>query len=79
MKLYIIVCSPDCPRCGEGSFIFAESLELFGYNHIRVTGYFSFTGDLQEYKRLRNKAKKKILIIPTTSYQYIEEIELEEV
>ncbi|WP_163327683.1 hypothetical protein GFV12_05675 [Desulfurobacterium thermolithotrophum] len=78
MKLYIIVCSPNCPRCGEGSFVFAEELEFINDSHIKVVGYFSFSEDINEYKRLKKQGvEKKTLIIPQGSYQFIEEVEIE--
>ncbi len=75
MKVYLIVFSPTC---AEGTYMFAESLEFINDAHIRAVGYFSFKEDIREYLRLKEEgAKKKVVIIPQSSYSFIEEIELE--
>ncbi|MEO2069317.1 MAG: hypothetical protein ABGX27_07390 [Desulfurobacteriaceae bacterium] len=79
MKLYIIVCSPNCPQCGEGSFIFAEELEFLNDTHIRVVGYFSYSESVNEYRRLKKQGvKRRTLILPQNAYQFIEEVEIED-
>jgi len=74
MKLYLVVFSPDCT---EGSYMFAETLEFVNDAHVRVSGYFSFKEDPAEYFRLKEEgAKRRTLIIPQSSYTFIEELEV---
>jgi len=74
MKVYLIVFSPNC---AEGTFMFAEELEFINDAHIRASGYFTFKEDVSEYKRLKKEnAQKRTLIIPQSSYNFIEELEV---
>ena len=74
MKVYLIVFSPTC---AEGTFMFAEELEFTNDAHVRVSGYFAYKEDISEYKRLKEEgAKKRTLIIPQSSYNFIEELEV---
>ncbi len=74
MKVYLIVFSPTC---AEGTFMFAEELQFVNDAHVKATGYFSYKEDLSEYLRLKKEgAKKRTLIIPQSSYTFIEEFEV---
>ncbi|GAB6075221.1 hypothetical protein [Desulfurobacterium crinifex] len=74
MKIYLVVFSPTC---SEGTYMFAENLEFINNAYIRVSGYFSFKEDIEEYLRLKKeKAKQRTLIIPQNSFQFIEELEV---
>jgi hypothetical protein len=74
MKLYLIVFSPTC---AEGTFMFAEEIEFINDVHIKASGYFAFKEDISEYERLKKEgAKKRTLIIPQSSYNFIEELEV---
>ncbi|SMP10430.1 hypothetical protein SAMN06265339_0805 [Desulfurobacterium pacificum] len=76
MKVYLIVFSPDC---SAGTYMFAETLEFINDAHVKVSGYFVFNDDVKEYLRLKKEnAAKKTLIIPQSSYSFIEEIEVED-
>ncbi|GEM_PF-1325276 len=76
MKVYLIVFSPEC---SAGTYMFAETLEFINDAHIKVSGYFTFSDDVKEYLRLKEeKATKKTLIIPQSSYSFIEEVEIED-
>jgi hypothetical protein len=75
MKIYLIVFSPSC---AEGSFMFAEELEFINDAHVKVSGYFSYKEDISEYKKLKKEGRKRTLIIPQSSYSFIEELEVEE-
>jgi len=76
MKIYLIVFSPSC---AEGSFMFAEEIEFINDAHVRASGYFSYKEEISEYKRLKKEgARKRTLIIPQSSYSFIEELEVEE-
>ncbi len=76
MKVYLVVFSPTC---AEGAYMFAENLEIIDGAYIRVSGYFSFKEDIKEYLRLKEEnAKRRTLIIPQTSFQFIEELEVQE-
>jgi hypothetical protein len=58
--------------------MFAESLEFINDAHVRAVGYFAFKEDVSEYKRLKEEgAKKRTVIIPQSSYTFIEEVELD--
>ena len=58
--------------------MFAEELQFINDSHIKVAGYFSFSEDVNEYRRLKKQGvKRKTLIIPQSSYQFIEELEVE--
>ena len=75
VKVYLIVFSPNC---ADGTFMFAEEIEFINDAHVKATGYFSFKEDISEYKRLKKEnAKKRTLIIPQSSYSFIEEIEIQ--
>jgi len=74
MKVYLIVFSPTC---AEGTFMFAEELEFINDAHVRVSGYFAYKEDINEYRRLKEEGvKKRTLIIPQSSYNFIEELEV---
>jgi hypothetical protein len=74
MKVYLIVFSPTC---AEGTFMFAEEFEFINDAHVRVSGYFAYKEDISEYKRLKEEgARKRTLIIPQSSYNFIEELEV---
>ncbi|MEO2082808.1 MAG: hypothetical protein ABGX12_02140 [Desulfurobacteriaceae bacterium] len=76
MKVYLVVFSPGC---AEGAYMFAENLEFINDAHVRVTGYFAYKEDVSEYLRLRREgARKRTLIIPQSSYNFIEELEVSE-
>ncbi len=76
MKVYLIVFSPTC---AEGTYMFADTIEFINDAHIRAEGYFTFKDDVNEYLKLkRENANKKKLIIPQSSYSFIEEIEINE-
>jgi hypothetical protein len=75
MKVYLVVFSPNC---AEGAFMFADEVEFVNDAHIRVSGYFSYKEDVSEYRRLKEEgAKRRTLIIPQSSYLFIEELELD--
>jgi len=72
MKVYLIVFSPTC---AEGTFMFAEELEFVNDAHVRASGYFAYKEDVNEYLRLKEEgAPKRTLIIPQSSYTFIEEL-----
>ncbi|WP_457677606.1 hypothetical protein [Thermovibrio sp.] len=74
MKVYLVVFSPSC---AEGTFMFAEELEFVNDAHIKVSGYFAYKEDVSEYLRLKEEgARKRTLIIPQSSYNFIEELEV---
>ena len=74
MKVYLIIFSPTC---AEGTFMFAEELEFINDAHVRVSGYFAYKEDINEYRRLKEEGvKKRTLIIPQSSYNFIEELEV---
>ncbi|TCK06298.1 hypothetical protein [Phorcysia thermohydrogeniphila] len=74
MKVYLVFFSPNC---AEGAYMFAEELEFLNDAHIRVSGYFTDTGDVAEYKRIKEEGgKRRTLIIPQSSYSFIEELEV---
>ncbi len=74
MKIYLIVFSPNC---AEGTFMFAEELEFINDAHVKASGYFAFKEDISEYRRLKKEgAKRRTLIIPQSSYNFIEELEV---
>ncbi|RKQ61836.1 hypothetical protein C7457_1288 [Thermovibrio guaymasensis] len=74
MKVYLIVFSPNC---AEGTFMFAEELEFINDAHVKASGYFSYKEDISEYRRLKEEgAKRRTLIIPQSSYNFIEELEV---
>ncbi|ADU97469.1 hypothetical protein [Thermovibrio ammonificans] len=74
MKLYLVVFAPNY---AEGTYMFAESLEFVNDAHVKVTGYFAFKEDVSEYFRLKEEGvKKRTLIIPQSSYTFIEELEV---
>ncbi len=74
MKLYLIVFSPTC---AEGTFMFAEEIEFINDAHVRASGYFAFKEDISEYRRLKEEGtRRRTLIIPQSSYNFIEELEV---
>ncbi len=73
-KLYLVVLSSEA-RFGD--FFFAEELEFLNDAHIKVSGYFSSSEDVGEYKRLKSEGtRKRTLIIPFSGYAFIEELNL---
>jgi len=74
MKVYLIVFSPTC---AEGTFMFAEELEFINDAHVKASGYFAYKEDVDEYLRLKEEgAPKRTLIIPQSSYTFIEELQV---
>jgi len=74
MKVYLVFFSPTC---AEGAYMFAEELEFINDAHVKVKGYLTSTNDISEYKRLKEEGvKKRTLIIPQSSYSFIEELEV---
>ena len=74
MKVYLVFFSPNS---AEGAYMFAEELEFINDAHVRVSGYFTSTNDVSEYKRLKEEGvKKRTLIVPQSSYSFIEELEV---
>lgn len=73
-KLYLVVLSSEA-RFGD--FFFAEELEFLNDAHIKVSGYFSSSENVEEYRRLKREGvRRRTLIIPFSGYVFIEEISL---
>ncbi len=74
-KLYLISFSRSC---SVENYFFAEELEFINDAHVKCKGYFTSSESIGEYKRLKNEnVKPKILIIPQSSYEFIEELTVE--